>query len=135
MPDHRFEAPSDEPLFPDDDPLTISIPGVRGAEPDSPEAGGTFRCLDRANPPLEEDVDPATRPVGYLIELLRLQVVEEERDAFEAALVSAVRDNRVMLSELIGTATWIGEQRAEAEKGTVARVAKRPTKARQRSTR
>lgn len=135
MPEHRFEAPPTEPLFPEDDPLTITIPGAPKAEEGTPEAGGTFRCLDRANPPLEDDVDPEKKPVSYLVELLRLQVVEEERDAFEDALVSALQENRILVGQLLDTARWLGEQRTEAEKGTVARVVKRPTRARQRSTR
>lgn len=135
MPEHRFESPADEPLFPEDDPLTITIPGVRGAEEGSPEAGGTFRCLDRANPPIEDDVDPERKPVGYLVETLRLQVIEEERDAFEAALVDAIRANRILVPQLLETARWIGEQRAEAEKGAVSRTVARPTRARRASTR
>lgn len=135
MPKHTFEPPSDEPLFPEDDPLTITIPGVRGAEAGTPEAGGTFRCLDRANPPLEDDVDPERKPVGYLIETLRLQVIEDERDEFEAALVLALQENRILVPQLLETARWIGEQRAEAEKGALSRTVERPTKARRGSTR
>lgn len=135
MPDLKFQSPSDEPLFPEDDPLTITIPGARGAADGSPEAGGTFRCLDRANPPLEDDVDPTTKPVSYLVETLRLQVVPEERDDFEAALVVALRENRIMASELLEVGRWLGETREAAERGTLSRVVDRPTKARGRSTR
>lgn len=128
MPDHRFEAPTDEPLFPADDPLTITVPGADG----KPQK---YLCLDRANPPLESDVDPERRPISYLVELLRLQVVEEEREAFEEALVLAIQENRIMVGQLIEVARWLGEQRQAAEKGELARVVKRPTKARPRSTR
>lgn len=124
MPDHRFETPDTEPLFPEDDPLTITIPG-----------GGTFRCLDRANPPLEGAVNPETRPVSYTVELLARQIVEDERDAFRSELVAALDENRVMVGTLIDVARWVAEQRADAEKAALARVVDRPTKARRPSTR
>lgn len=135
MPDHVFEPPPSEPLFPEDDPLTITIPKAKGAEEGTPEFGGTFLCLDRANPPLEDDVNPNDTPVAYVIELMALQIVEEQRAEFEAALVSAVRDVRITIPALFETARWIGEQRAEAEKKTTARVVDRPTGARRRSGR
>jgi hypothetical protein len=135
MPDRKLEAPSDVPLFPEDDPLTITVPGARGADDDTPEAGGTFRCLDRANPPLEDVVNPETRPVSYLVALLTTQVVPDERDAFEAALIAAVEDNRVTIASLLETAQWLGEVRGEAERATIGKVTDRPTKARPRSTR
>lgn len=135
MPDLKFQTPDDQPLFPEDDPLTITIPGAKGAEEGTPEAGGTFRCLDRANPPLEDDVDPTTKPMSYMVELLRLQVVEEERDAFEEALVDALRANRIAASTLLEVGRWLGEQREAAERGALSRTVDRPTKARGRSTR
>lgn len=128
MPDHRLEAPPDEPLFPEDDPLTISVPGVDGKV-------RKFVCLDRANPPLESDVDPSSQPVSYMVELLARQVIEDDRDEFEELLVEALRANRILYSELLATARWLGEQRRDAEAGALSRSVKRPTKARPRSTR
>jgi len=112
MPDQSFEVPPTEALFPPDDPLTISVPVIGD---DGKVKMRKFLCLDRANPPLEgQDLSPST---------------------FEATLVAALESNRIEARQMMKIAEGVGEARIAAEKGTLARVVKRPTRARPRSTR
>lgn len=123
MPDFKFEPVPTERLFPEDDPLTLTLPGV-----------GTFELLDRANPPVEDHINPTERPVAYVLEVLAVQVVEHERDDFKREMVAAVKQNRVMVATLLDVARWITDQRQEAETAATARSVKRPTKGARRST-
>lgn len=134
MPDMTFEPPSEEPLFSVDDPLTITVPGDPAAEPGTPEAGGTFLCLDRANPPVEDDVDPTSKPVSYLVETFRLQVIPDQREDFELALLAAFRANRILAPQLLEVGRKIADARTAAEKRATSRAVDRPTRGPQGST-
>jgi len=114
-------APTDK-LFPT--PLTLKIPGV-----------GSFELKDRANPPREDEVNPETKPVSYMVEYLGRQVVDDEREAFELALTEALDEDRILVTILPTAARWITEQRQAAEKRLIAKKAKRPTSGRARSSR
>lgn len=114
-------TPNDK-LF--DKPLTLKVPGV-----------GSFELKDRANPPREDDVNPETKPVSYMVEYLSRQVVEEQREDFVEAITSALDEDRIMLAALPLAARWISAEREKAEKRLIAKKAKRPTSGRARSSR
>lgn len=148
MPSQDFEVAPEEPLFTDEDPLTISLPGVKGAEAGSPEAGGKWRALDRANFPLEDGWE--NRQISYLVEAMRLQVCcdniecasgqntdcehDEARATFEASLVRNYELSRISITNIGDMMRWLQEEREKAEKGAVSRKVKRPTGGRRRST-
>lgn len=148
MPSQDFAVAPDEPLFTDEDPLTITLPGVKGAPADSPDAGGTWRALDRANFPLEDGWE--NRQISYLVESMRLQVCcntlecasgqnpecehEEARATFEAALVRAYELSRISITNIGDVMRGLQDEREKAEKGAVSRKVKRPTGGRRRST-
>lgn len=114
-------TPTDK-LFPK--PLTLKVPGV-----------GSFELKDRANPPREDEVNPETKPVSYMVEYLSRQVVEAEREDFVVAITEALDEDRIMLAALPLAARWISDERQKAEKRLIARKAKRPTTGRVRSSR
>lgn len=116
----ELETAPDTVLFPDG--LFLRVPDV-----------GRFRLLDRANPPREDEVNPETKPVSYIVEYLSRQVVEEERDEFRDGILAALDDNRIMVGTLPRAARWIVEARAEAERTAVSAEAGRPTTGRSRS--
>lgn len=148
MPSQDFAVAPDEPLFTDEDPLTITIPGVKGAEAGTPDAGGKWRALDRANFPLEDGWE--NRQISYLVEAMRLQVCcdnvecasgqntdcehDEARATFEAALVRAYELSRIGITAIGDIMRWLQDEREKAEKGAVSRKVKRPTGGRRRST-
>lgn len=111
-----------EKLFPV--PLTLKVPGV-----------GSFELKDRANPPREDEVNPETKPVSYMVEYLARQVVDDERESFIAALTEALDEDRIMVTVLPLAARWISGEREKAEKRLIAKKAKRPTTGRARSSR
>lgn len=117
-----LDLADDEKLF--DKPLTLGIPGV-----------GSFELKDRANPPREDEVNPETKPVSYMVEYLARQVVDDQREAFVSELTAALDEDRIMVGVLPKAARWITEQRQTAEKRVVAKKAKRPTTGRARSSR
>lgn len=148
MPSQDFEVASDEPLFPEDDPLTISLPGVAKAEEGTPAAGGTWWALHRYNFPLEDGYENAQ--ISYLVEALRLQVCcdniecasgkntecehEKPRAEFEAAAVWAYQRHRITIQSIGDLMRGLNDLREEAEKGVISRKVKRPTGGRRRST-
>ncbi len=122
-----LDLDGDEPLF--ENPLYLSIPGV-----------GRFQLLDRANPPREEEFDPTSKPVSYLVELLSKQVEVDRRDEFTEALIEGLdkepdEDGFVPVALLGQAARWIAEKRRKAEKRAKSKKARRPTKGRSRSSR
>lgn len=135
MPEMEFAPTPDVQLFPDDDPLRIVVKGKPKAKAGTPAAGGKFLCKDRWNPTIEDDQhDLRSRPISTLFEIITSQVVPDQADACEAALVLAWETQRIDIDSVLGMIKWLAEQRSEAEKRAVEGETDRPTRARARSS-
>ena len=121
-----------EPLFSDDDPLVIVIPGV-----------GEFRLSDyEVNPPNEDEVNPERRPVTYLVEYLAGMAWESaddvergltpKADELAQKLTDALAEDRITLRELGDLLGDVAEAQDKAARALASRSSGRPTRRRPR---
>lgn len=121
-----------EPLFNDDDPLVLVIPGV-----------GEWRLSDyEVNPPNDDELNPETRPLTYIVEMVSRMAWETPED-LEAGrtpkaddlaekLADALEDGTLTLTNLSGLLNAIGKETRKAVKTRTAKASGRPTRGRRR---
>jgi hypothetical protein len=131
MPERRLELAPDVELFPEDDKLTLTIPG-----PD--RKLHTFTCKDRAG---LKQLDPGEAQVSWFVKQLIHQIVDEEAIEFGKMLTEGVESGLIPETQPDGTNTlaemlkWVRDTRDAAEQGTLARsVGRGNTKARRPSS-
>lgn len=128
MPKITAKLDRSEPLFGDDDPLEVEIPGV-----------GVVRLSDHeVNPPYEDDVSPERTPLVYLVEYFASLAWESPEsaesgdtpngDRLRKQLAEALRSDELtvgVLGDLLGD---VSEAYGDAARKRASKASGRPTR-------
>ena len=125
--DAEITGDDSDPLFPPEDPLTITITDVEGQQ-------HVFNCKDRPNLPDDSSYGLDSRPRSYLLDSIAEQVVDDQRKACREVFDDLMKEGVIGERHILDTMKWLGEQRDAARKAKAKRRLKRPTTAQSAST-
>jgi hypothetical protein len=120
--DTEITGDDGEPLFPPEDPLTITITDVEGER-------HVFTCKDRPNLPDDSSYGLDNRPRSYLLDSIMEQVVPEQQKRCREVFDQLMKEGVIGENHILDTIKWLGEQRDAARKQRAKRRLKRPTTA------
>lgn len=123
MPDFSLEllnAEDDRPLFPESDPLTITLFDVDGV-------AHQYRCADRALLPDDRRHNLQSAPRAYLVATITGQLVEADRKRAAEVLHALFDASMVDIDKMMELNDWVDTQRDAARKRRAKERLGRPT--------
>lgn len=123
MPEFNLETlndDSDAPLFPESDPLTVTLRDVDGE-------AHTFACTDHPLLPDDRRLNLQSAPRAYLIATITGQLVEADRKKASDILHGLFDASQVDIDKLMELNDWVDTQRDAARKRRAKEKLRRPT--------